>query len=117
MVELIKVIRAPRLESATDVKPPIRYMDSCQVRNLADIRFKNKTGKTVEVYLFQRNGNSYTDKPLILTLAGFSQESLFELIAGIYKYKVETLENEESITLHQGELRLNPCDNLLREIK
>lgn len=117
LVELIKVIRAPRLEAAADLNPAIRYMDSCQAKNLADIRFKNKTEKIVEVYLFQRNGNGYTEKPLVLTLAGFSQESLFELKAGIYKYKIETLEDGEPLTLHQGELRLNPCDNLLREIK
>lgn len=117
LVELIKVIRAPRVATAADINPPVGYIDSCGLKNLADIQFKNKTSVSVSVSLYFRIGNNYAEKPLLLTLAAFSQESLFELKAGIYKYKVETLVEEENITIHQGELRLNSCDRTIREIK
>lgn len=117
LVELIRVIRAPRVVAAVSPPPETKIADSCVVRKIADISFKNKTGKPVQVSLFFRIGNNYDTRPLMLTLSALSQESLFELRTGIYKYKIETGEEDEQVILHEGELKLEPCDRLIREIK
>ena len=118
LVELIKVIKMPRIITTAEPVPVANYTDSCGIKKLADISFKNKTNATVQVLLFLRIENTYSLKPLSLTLAALSQESLYALKTGIYKYKVETgLEDDESITLNEGELKLEPCDKLIREIK
>lgn len=115
LVELIKVIRTPRTPTTTTVS----YInaDSCGIKKLADISFKNKTDKTVVVSLFLRIGNAYDARPLILTLAALSQESLYELKAGVYKYKIERDEGGQKIVMHEGELKLQPCDQAVKEIK
>jgi hypothetical protein len=115
LVELIKVIRTPRTPTVTTA--PYTNTDSCGTKRLADISFKNKTGKIVVVSLFLRIGNAYDIKPLVLTLAALSQESLYELKAGVYKYKIETDEEGQKIIMHEGELKLQPCDKLVKEIK
>jgi hypothetical protein len=40
---------------------------------------------------------------------------LYELQAGIYKYRIES--GEQKILLSEGELKLNACDKMLKEIK
>lgn len=117
LVELIRVIRAPRAITTAIPSPVINVTDSCTIKQLADISFKNKTDKTVYVSLFLRNGNVYATIPLYLTLSAMTQESLYSLKTGIYKYKVETGGDDGKYTLHEGELRLEPCDKLIREIK
>lgn len=115
LVELIKVIRTPR----TPTTATVSYIntDSCGSRKLADISFKNRTDKAAQVSLFLRIGNAYEVKPLVLTLAALSQESFFELKAGVYKYKIETDEEGIKVIMHEGELKLQPCDKAVKEIK
>lgn len=118
LVELIKVFKMPRIVTTAEPVTVANYIDSCGIKKLADISFKNKTNETVQVQLFLRTGNTYSVQPLSLTLSALSQESLYSLKTGIYKYKVETgLEDDELKTLHEGELKLEPCDKLIREIK
>ncbi len=117
LVELIKIIRAPRIVAAVGTLPEISYADSCKIKNLADISFKNRTGKPVLVSLYLRTGNTYAPDPLFLTVSSINQESLYELKTGIYKYKVEAVKADEKYTMHEGELKLEPCDKLVREIK
>lgn len=117
LLELIKIIRVPRMVAAVGPLPEINNADSCKIKNLADVSFRNKTGKTVQVSLFLRTGNTYAPGPLFLTVSSLNQESLYELKAGIYKYKVESGEEHEKYTLHEGEFKLEPCDKLVREIK
>lgn len=117
LIELIKVIRSPRVITAVISKPQTSYTDSCGIKKLADISFKNKTGNTVQVNLYLRIENAYVAIPLTMTLAAFSQESLYELKTGIYKYKIETGKENDTSTLHEGELKLYPCDKLIKEIK
>ena len=114
LIELFKVIRTPRVQTAATLYD---NGDSCGSKRLADIRFKNKTDKSVVVSLFLRVGNAYDAKPLILTLAALSQESLYELKAGVYKYKIETEIEGKKVVLHEGELKLQPCDKAIKEIK
>lgn len=117
LVELIKVIRTPRITDEINTKPVTRVVDSCGIKNLADISFKNKTEGKVQVSLSLRVGNSYDALTLSLTLSALSQENLYALKTGIYKYKIISIADEEELTLHEGELKLNPCDKLVREIK
>ncbi len=114
LIELIRVIRTPRQAPLT---ASYGYTDSCASRRLADISFKNKTDKTVQVLLYLRNGNTYDTPALSLKLSPFSQESLYELKTGIYKYTIETEVEEATVIMHQGELKLQPCDKLVKEIK
>ncbi|MBK8609745.1 MAG: hypothetical protein IPL84_07300 [Chitinophagaceae bacterium] len=117
LVELIRIFRAPAVVVSTNMQPAITYVDSCSAKKLADISFKNKTDKNVEVSLYLRVGINYDTKPLMLTLSAFSQESLYELKAGIYKYKITVSAEQKMQILHEGELKLLPCDKLVREIK
>lgn len=117
LVELLKVIRMPR-NIPTDVTTPATIItDSCRTKKLADICFKNRSNQVIRVSLFLRNGNDYAAKPLSLTISSLTQESLYELRCGIYKYNITTGDDEEAVILHEGELRLEPCDKLIREIK
>ena len=114
LVELVKVILTFRTPSTTAT---YNSADSCGSKKLADISFKNKTDKSVVVSLFLRIGNGYDVKPLVLTLAAQSKESLYELKAGVYKYRVETEVDGKKEVLHEGELKLQPCDKTIKEIK
>jgi len=114
LVELIKVFKPSKPSNAVT---SYSNTDSCGTRKLADISFKNKTDKTIQVSLYIRIGNTYDTQALSLKLSPQTQESLYELKAGIYKYKVETGADEEMILMHEGELKLQPCDKLIKEIK
>jgi len=116
LVELIRVIRSPKPASAVVSN---MYADSCGSKKLADISFKNKTDKTIRVLLFIRIGNTYDTQALSLKLSPMSQESLYDIKTGIYKYRIEseTGDDEERIILHEGELKLQPCDKTVKEIR
>ncbi len=114
IVELIRIIKTPRITmTTTSYNKP----DSCESKKLADISFKNKTGKPVQISLFMRTGNEYEAKPLILNVSPLTKESLYEIKSGIYKYKIETDVDGKTMILHEGELKLKPCDKAVREIK
>ena len=114
IVELLRVIKTPRTTIA-----PAAYnsFDSCGSKKLTDISFKNKTDKTIQVSLYLRNGNGYELKPLSLSVSPSTTESLYEIRSGIYKYKIETDLAGQKTTLHEGELKLQPCDKTMKEIK
>ena len=114
LIELFKVIRTPRVPTAATLYD---NGDSCGSKRLADISFKNKTDKSVVISLFLRIGNGYDVKPLVLTLAAQSKESLYELKAGVYKYRVEANVEGKKEVLHEGELKLQPCDKTVKEIR
>ena len=114
IVELIRVIKTPKILTAVGVNTGT---DSCGVKKMADICFKNKTAKTVQVSLYLRNGNAYALIPLVLNIAPSSQENLFAIQSGIYKYKIETNQDTVNVILHEGELKLEPCEKSVREVK
>lgn len=114
VIELIRVLKTPKAAMAASV--PLRP-DSCSLYRLSDISFKNKTAKTIYISLYYRVGNRYDSIPLTLSVAPGYIETLYEIRSGIYKYRVETGDNEEKTLLHEGELKLNPCQKRIREIK
>lgn len=114
IIELIRVLKTPR--TAFTATAPART-DSCAYYRQADISYKNKTDKTIYISLFYRTGSSYDAKPMSLSVAPGSQETLYEVRSGIYKYRIEKDENGQRVLLHEGELKLNPCQKTVREIK
>lgn len=114
LIELIKVIKPQKTAlSAASYSSP----DSCVLRKKADISYKNKTEKMMLVSLYFRAGNIYEPQPLSLMLSPYSQESLYDVRSGIYKYKIESDVNGLKTVLHEGELKLQPCEKSVREIK
>ena len=114
IVELIRVIKTPKTLTAVAAN---NGTDSCVLKKMANICFRNKTDKTVQVSLYLRNGNAYALIPLVLNIAPSSQENLFAIQSGIYKYKIETNQDAVNVILHEGELKLEPCEKSVREVK
>lgn len=90
--------------------------DSCAGKKLADLCFKNSSGKDLGVTLHLRTDTGYEPRPFSVKMLPGKQECLYELKSGIYKYRVET-GTKEKILLSEGEFKLNPCDNLKKELK
>ncbi len=115
LVDLIRVIKTPK-NSLIANSPASTIADSCSIKNLADLCYKNSSGNTVNISLFRRTGNSYTGN-LSLKIPNNSQECLYELVAGIYKYKIEIDEDAQKLLINEGELKLSACDKMVKEIK
>ena len=114
LIELIKVIKPQKNNpGATSYQSP----DSCSIKKIADISFKNRMDKTIIISLYFRMGNSYEPQPFSLQLLPSSQESLYDVRAGIYKYKIETDSSGQRALLHEGELKLAPCEKAAKDIK
>ena len=114
LIELIRVIKPQKAAlNGVGYKSP----DSCSLKKVADLSFKNRTGKTMIISLYFRVGNSYEPGPLSLQVSPSSKESLFDVRAGVYKYKIETDSAGQRTLLHEGELRLAPCEKVVRYVK
>lgn len=111
IVELIRIFK-----STSPTRTHLYTIDSCEIRSQGDLGFKNLTKKPVSIKLFRREGNSYDSSGLILRVPANSSEWFFELRIGIYKYRMETDTNGLHSILREGELKLNACDKLLKEI-
>jgi hypothetical protein len=116
LVELVRVFKTPKNSLALEPVIPKRT-DSCAMKNTTDICVKNSTGKPLLVSLFRRNGNLYEAAVLSLKILPKNQECLYELKSGIYKIKLETEEKGIKTSFKEGEIKLNPCENVFREIK
>ncbi len=112
LVELVRIFKSPK--NALPRQDLIEKKDSCIQKNLADICYKNISGNNITINFFKRIGLDYAPA-LTLTIKNNSQECLHELQAGIYKYKIES--GEQKVLLNEGELKLNACDKVVREIK
>lgn len=118
-VDFLRVLKSPKssFAPANNQVLPIAA-DSCAIKSLADICYKNNTGKSIYISLYKRNGNMYTTIPLNLTLLNNSKECLFEIQAGIYKYKIEyENEDEKRIVFKEGEIKITSCNNRLEEVR
>ncbi len=115
LVELVRVFKTPKNSLASE--PVVEKKDSCAVKNTTDICIKNSTGKPLLVSLFRRNGNLYEAGALSLKILNKNQECLYELKSGVYKIRLEIEENGIKASFREGEIKLNPCENLFREIK
>jgi hypothetical protein len=116
LVELVRVFKTPKASLASEPVTPKRT-DSCAVKNTTDICVKNSAGKSLLVSLFRRNGNLYEAAVLSLKILPKNQECLYELKSGVYKIKIEIEENGVKTSFKEGEIKLNPCENVFKEIK
>ena len=116
VVELIRVFKAPRY-----TMPPqaiVEKKDSCSLKNVSDLSFKNSTDKGLYISLYKRNGSTYEPNVLTMKVLPKALECLYELRAGIYKFKIEIDgEDDERIVYREGEMKLVACENIIREIK
>ena len=116
LVELVRVFKMPRYFMPFP-QPIVEKKDSCLIKNISDFTIKNSTNKPLLVSLYRRNGNIYEPGILSLKILPKNQETLYELKAGIYKMKSETEEDNERKVFREGEIKLNACENVFREIK
>ncbi|MEI7471273.1 MAG: hypothetical protein WCJ85_03375 [Chitinophagaceae bacterium] len=115
LVDLIRVIKMPK-NSLIAMPASTPILDSCSIKNIADICYKNISGNAINISLSRRTGNTYTES-LSLKIPNNSQECLYELVAGIYKYKIEIEGEAQKVLINEGELKLNACEKVIREIK
>ncbi len=115
LIELIKVIKPQK--SALSPAASYQNPDSCSIKRVADISFLNKTNKVIVVSMYFRTGNVYEEQELSLRVSPSAQESLYDLRAGIYKYKMESDCDGQRTILHEGELKLAPCEKAVKDIK
>lgn len=115
LVELVRVFKTSRTSLASE-PPAVKKSDSCAIKGTTDICIRNAAGKPLLVSLFRRNGNLYENAVLSLKILPKNQECLYELKSGVYKIKLETEENGVKTSLREGEIKLNACENVFKEI-
>jgi hypothetical protein len=115
LVELIRVFKVPK----TGLVQPaaVEKKDSCALKNITDLCIKNSTARNLVVTLYKRNGNLYEPGVLSYKILSKSQECLYELKSGVYKMKLEAEEEGKMVIYREGEIKLNACENMFKEIK
>ena len=114
LVELISIFKKkPALPAyaGNNVKS-----DSCILKNMADLCFKNSSTKDILVSLYKRNESGYEVSPFTMRVISQKQECWYELRSGIYKYKIETDSAGIKTLSIEGEMKLQACDKMQREI-
>ena len=116
LVELVRVLKAPPYQGIQQIA--IEKVDSCRLKNLSDLSFKNSTDTALYITLTKRNGSAYEANSLTMKILPKAREYLYELRAGVYKYKIEMDGEEEKRVLYrEGEMKLSACENAFQEIK
>lgn len=114
LIELIKIFKTPRTSANSDNS---KSVDSCGIKQKSDLCFKNSTFKDLTISLYKRTDTAYSEKPFTMVVLASRVECWYDLKAGIYKYRIE-IENGQGKTVYrEGELKLQPCENMQREIK
>lgn len=117
LVELVKAFKTPRVSTVTAANEPAKT-DSCAAKSTSDLCFKNTTGKNIYITLTKRNGGNYESTSVTLKILNKSQECSYELRTGVYRLKIETDgEGDKKVVYREGEIKLNACDNAIKEIK
>lgn len=116
LVELVRVFKTPK-NSLISEPVAEKRADSCSLKSTTDACIKNSTGKPLLVSLYRRNGNVYEAGILTLKISPKNQECLYELKAGVYKMKLETEENGVRVSIREGEIKLNACENIFKDVK
>lgn len=118
IVELVRVLKMPAWSGYQ--QHVVEKVDSCKLKGVSDLCYKNSSGKSLYISLYKRNvnGNGYETSVLTMMVLPRNQECWYELRAGIYKFKIETEgEDEERVLYREGEMKLAACENFVREIK
>lgn len=109
LLELIRVFKTPRQTAAVS--------DSCALKQTNDLCFKNSSTKILAVSIYKRTDSGYDARPFSLKILPAKEECLYEMKAGIYKYRIEIEGIQGKPVLTEGELKLQACENMQREIK
>lgn len=118
LVELVRVFKTPKNNVTANTQTAPLKTDSCTVKNISDLCFKNTTAKSFYVSLFKRNGNNYEANVLTIKILPKMQECWYELKSGIYKFKIEVDgEDDKKVIYREGEMKLLACENIVKEIK
>jgi hypothetical protein len=115
VVELVRVIKTPR--NTMGQQPLVEKKDSCAIKNVSDMCIKNVTANPLLVSLYRRKDSGYETVSLSVKVLPKHQEFLFELRAGIYKMKIEMEAGDVKKLFREGEIKINACDNVFKEIK
>ena len=116
LVELVRVLKMPAYGAYQ--QNVVEKVDSCRLKNVCDLSFKNSTDTGLYISLFKRIGNTYEANVLTMKVLPKAQEFLYELKPGIYKYKIEIEDGDENkIVYREGEMKLTACENTVKEIK
>ena len=119
LVELIKVFRTTRNNTGTanfSHKESKTNSDSCEIKQKSDLCFKNSSSKDLAISIYKRTETGYETQPFTMKVITKREECWYELRAGIYKYKIEIESGSQKTVFSEGELKLQPCDNMQREI-
>ena len=115
LVELISVFK--KSKPATLMPVDKNAVDSCAIKQLADLCFKNSSSTDIAISLYRRVETAYEAQPFTVKVLPRKEECLYELKSGIYKYRIEVEKSGVKNVLNEGEFKLQPCDNMKREIK
>lgn len=116
LVELIRIFKTPR-STLSLLSAPAMRQDSCAIKGTSDFCVKNNTIQSLVVSLYRRNNTGYDTVPLSMTILPKNKESLYEIKSGIYKMKLETInEDDDKKTFREGEIKINPCENPVQNI-
>lgn len=115
LVELVRIFKAPRYTMPQ--AEVAEKKDSCALKSFTDVCLRNNTGKILLASLYRRSGTTYETVALTLRILPKNQEWLYEVKSGIYKLKLETEEPDGRKPFREGEIKLNACENLIRDIK
>ncbi len=120
LVELVNIFKKkPKVNIASNTTPSDAGKeagDSCDEKQLADLCFKNSSAKSITISIYKKAGESYSTSPFTIKVLSNAQECWYELKAGIYKYKIEVENAGVKSVFREGDIKLNPCDKMEREI-
>jgi hypothetical protein len=117
IIELISFLHQNKISLAGNLKERPPVADSCIVKQISDLCFRNSTSRDITISICKRNDTAYEPNVFSVKVLKKKKECLLELRSGIYKYRIEADEGNAKILFSEGEFRLQPCDNMLREIK
>ncbi len=117
IIELITIFRNNKPVPIANFKESNMKADSCFIKQQSDLCFKNSSSRDLSISLYRRNDTGYAPQPFTVKILPKKQECLYELRSGIYKYRIEVDVGPARQLLNEGEFKLQPCDNMKREIK
>jgi hypothetical protein len=116
LIELITVLKKTKAVTTTAIADNKAILDSCAIKQKSDLCFKNSSTKDLAISLYKRTEAGYEALPFTMKVITKKQECWYELRSGIYKYKIEIDIGGVKTLMSEGELKLQPCDNMQREI-
>jgi hypothetical protein len=116
LMELIKVIKSPKQNKNVVHGETQVVTDSCAILQRSNVCFVNHTSKSIVVSIYKRNGEGYSTQPYTNKVLSQNEECWYDLRSSIYKYRIEIENGISKSILREGEFRLEPCENVRKEI-